>query len=181
MVTTTTIHRALSEAWKRYPLSYRLRGMWFSRLLTHSGWLACGPGRPWPKARNLGGVIEVGSCLLYSGVRLEAGNGARLSVGTGTFLNRNVEIIAWREVLIGSYCMIGWDVVIMDTDQHAMPGRELDNRPVHIGDRVWIGARAMVLKGVTVGDDAIVGAGAIVTRDVPAGAVVTGPAARVIR
>ncbi len=69
--------------------------------------------------------------------------------------------------------------MILDTDQHPIPGRGLDNRPVRIGDRVWIGARALILKGVTVGDRAIIGASAIVTHDVPAGAVVTGPAARV--
>ena len=77
--------------------------------------------------------------------------------------------------------MIGWDVLIMDTDQHPIPDRGLDNRPVRIGDRVWIGARATVLKGVNIGDDAVIGAGAIVTHDVPAGAVATGPAAQVVR
>ena len=86
-------------------------------------------------------------------------------------------VVAWKEVAIGRDCMIGWDVLIMDTDQHPLPGRGLDNRPVRIGDGVWIGARATILKGVTIGDGAIVGACAVVTRDVPAGAVVTGPSA----
>jgi acetyltransferase-like isoleucine patch superfamily enzyme len=127
--------------------------------------------------RNLGGRLEAGNCLFFPGVRLEVGRDARLSIGTGTYLNRDTEVIAWNEVTIGADCMIGWDVLIMDTDQHPLPGRGLDNRPVRIGDRVWIGARATVLKGVTIGDGAIVGACAVVTRDVPPGAVVTGPAA----
>ena len=104
-----------------------------------------------------------------------------LSIGTGTYLNRGTEVIAWREVSIGRDCMIGWDVVIMDTDQHPIPGRGIDNRPVRIGDRVWIGARAIVLKGVTIGDGAVIGAGAIVTHDVPPGAFAAGPAAQLIR
>jgi acetyltransferase-like isoleucine patch superfamily enzyme len=49
--------------------------------------------------------------------------------------------------------------------------------PVMIGDQTWIGCRALILKGVHVGDGAVIEAGAIVTRDVPAGAMVTEPAA----
>lgn len=164
----------------RYPLGYRIRGWWLSRQFNQSGWLACAPGSPRPRVRNLGGWIEAGNCLFSPGVRLEVGPRARLSIGTGTFVNRNVEIIAWQDVSIGQYCLIGWDVIVMDTDQHATPGRGLVNRPVRIGDRVWIGARALILKGVTIGDGAVIGAGAIVTRDVPHGAVVTGPSAQVI-
>jgi acetyltransferase-like isoleucine patch superfamily enzyme len=161
----------------RYPLRNRLWGWWVSRHFTRAGWLACAPGFPKVRVRNLGGWLEAGNCLFFPGVRLEVGSGGRLSIGTGTYLNRNTEVIAWNEVTIGADCMVGWDVLVMDTDQHPAPGRGPDNRPVRIGDRVWIGARATILKGVTIGDDATVGACAVVTRDVPAGAVVTGPRA----
>jgi acetyltransferase-like isoleucine patch superfamily enzyme len=177
----TAARRRVAARIGRYPLTYRLWGWWLARRFTRAGWLACAPGFPKPRVRNMGGVLEAGNCLFFPGVRLEVGEGARLSIGTGTYLNRNTEVIAWREVTIGQDCMIGWDVLIMDTDQHPVPGRGLDNRPVHIGDRVWIGARAMILKGVTIGDGAIVGAGAIVTHDVPAGAVAIGPSAEVVR
>jgi acetyltransferase-like isoleucine patch superfamily enzyme len=170
--------RRVRERMGRYPLRYRFWGWWVARRFTRAGWLACVPGFPKVSVRNLGGVVEAGNCLFFPGVRLEVGRGGRLNIGTGTYLNRNTEIIAWREVTIGSDCMIGWDVLIMDTDQHPLPGRGLDNRGVHIGDGVWIGARATILKGVTIGDGAIVGACAVVTRDVPAGAVVTGPSAQ---
>jgi len=50
--------------------------------------------------------------------------------------------------------------------------------PVAIGRRVYIGADAIVLPGVTIGDDAVVGAGSVVTHDVPPGAVVAGNPAR---
>ncbi len=163
---------------RRYPLTYRLWGWWLSRRFTQAGWLACAAGFPKPRVRNLGGMLKAGNCLFYPGVRLEVGKGGSLTIGTGTYLNRNTEVIAWNEVTIGHNCMIGWDVLIMDTDQHPIPGRGLDNRPVRIGDRVWIGARALILKGVTVGNGAIIGAGAIVTHDVPPGAVVTGPSAQ---
>jgi acetyltransferase-like isoleucine patch superfamily enzyme len=161
----------------RFPLGHRLLGLWASRRFTRHGWISCVPGLPLLKVRNLGGTVEAGNCLFYPGVRLEVGRSARLSIGTGTYLNRNTEVIAWTEVTIGAGCMIGWDVLIMDTDQHPLPDRSLDNRPVHIGDHVWIGARATILKGVTIGNGAIIGACAVVTHDVPAAGVVTGPSA----
>jgi acetyltransferase-like isoleucine patch superfamily enzyme len=52
---------------------------------------------------------------------------------------------------------------------------------VIIGNDVWIGANAVILKGVTIGDGAVVGAGAVVTSDVPPGAVVAGNPAKVIK
>lgn len=52
---------------------------------------------------------------------------------------------------------------------------------IKIGNDVWIGARAIILDGVTIGDGAIVGAGAVVTKDVPAYAVVGGVPAKILR
>jgi acetyltransferase-like isoleucine patch superfamily enzyme len=131
--------------------------------------------------RNLGGSIEVENCTFFPGVRLECWAGASIRIGNGTYLNRNVEIIAQREVAIGRDCQISWDVVIMDTDQHGFQGEVPIPKAVRLGDRVWIGCRTIILKGVTIGDEAIVGAGSVVTKDVPAGAVVAGVPARVIR
>ncbi len=173
----------MRELWSRLlrlRLTERFWGLLAARKFTRAGWISCAPGFPKVRVKNLGGTLEVGSCLFFPGVRLEVGHEASLRIGTGTFLNRNAEIIAWDEVTIGEYCEIGWDVIIMDTDQHPLPGRGFDYRPVHIGDRVWIGARAIILKGVTIGDGAIVGAGAVVTHDVPSGGIAVGPAAVVM-
>jgi maltose O-acetyltransferase len=52
--------------------------------------------------------------------------------------------------------------------------------PVEIGRSVFIGARAIVLKGVTIGDGAVIGAGAVVTRDVEPGSIVAGNPARAV-
>lgn len=84
---------------------------------------------------------------------------------------------------IGEHCTLSWDVQLLDTDFHALivDGAERPSvAPLRLGDRVWIGTRAVVLKGVTIGDGAVVAAGAVVTSDVPAGAVVGGVPARVI-
>ena len=140
----------------------------------HGGWLL-------PTIENRGGRIEIGNAALFPGVRLEVWKGAEISIGNGTYLNRNTEVVAAQSVRIGRDCMIARDVLIMDTDQHALPGQPLQIAPVVVEDRVWIGARAIILKGVHLGHDSIVGAGAIVTRSVPPHTVVVGPPARPIR
>jgi acetyltransferase-like isoleucine patch superfamily enzyme len=137
-------------------------------------------GLPFPSIENHGGRIEIGNCGVFNGVRFECWSGALIRIGDGTYLNRGTEIVAGRSVTIGRDCMIARDVIVMDTDQHAVPGFGLQVDPVEIGDRVWIGARVIVLKGVHIGDDAIVAAGAVVTRDVPAHGVAAGVPARII-
>jgi acetyltransferase-like isoleucine patch superfamily enzyme len=82
--------------------------------------------------------------------------------------------------VVGADCAISWDVTITDSDEHWQHHVEMV-QPVRIGDHVWIGARAAVLKGVTIGDGAIVAAGAVVVDDVPAGALAAGVPARIVR
>lgn len=107
-----------------------------------------------------------------------------LSVGEGTFLNNDVRIVARRAITIGRDCGISWEVLIMDTDMHpvAVAGEQREpTAPVSIGDHVWIGARATVLKGVSIGDGAVVAAQSVVVSDVPSRALVAGSPARVVR
>lgn len=70
--------------------------------------------------------------------------------------------------------------MITDSDYHPINGQDPD-APVTIGEHVWIGSRSIVMKGVTIGDGAIVAAGSVVTKDVPAGALVAGVPAQVVR
>jgi acetyltransferase-like isoleucine patch superfamily enzyme len=158
-----------------------LLGLLLRLRLPRAGILVVMGGWHLPEVDDRGGRIEVGDCAFFPGVRLECWRGARILIGDGTYLNRNTEIVAARSVRIGRDCKIGRDVLVMDTDQHPLPGRALAVEPVVIEDRVWVGARAIILKGVTIGHDAVVGAGAIVTRDVPPNAVVAGQPAHVLR
>jgi len=130
--------------------------------------------------KNNGGEISVESCCFEAGVLLEVHRGGSLTIGKGTYINRNCTLIAAQSVRIGRWVKIGWDVVIMDTDLHGHSGHPPTSKPVVIEDEVWIGCRALILKGVHVGRGAIIAAGAIVTKDVPPGTIVASPAAEVI-
>jgi acetyltransferase-like isoleucine patch superfamily enzyme len=103
---------------------------------------------------------------------------ARLEIGSNTYLNERCQISVFDRVSIGANCAIAWDVHVTDSDQHVLDGKP-HIAPITIGDRVWIGARSTILKGVTIGDGAVVAAGSLVTRDVPAGALVAGAPASV--
>jgi len=176
-----TLAQRVRQKLRRHSILSLLLGVALRFRFSRAGLIVREPGLPFIKVRNDGGRIEVENCTFYPGVRLDCWRGARITIGNGTYLNRNAEIVAQREVTIGRDCKIAWDVVIMDTDLHGVGNAPAVAAPVRIGDRVWIGCRAIVLKGVTIGSGAVIGAGAIVTSDVPPDAVVVGPAARVIR
>ena len=124
-----------------------------------------------------------GVVSLQRGVRVVVDSG-RLTIGHGTNVNgTGTKLLCALEITIGEHCTLSWDVQVLDHDFHALTVDGLERpsvAPVRIGDRVWVGTRAVVLKGVTIGDGAVVAAGAVVTSDVPPGAVVGGVPARVI-
>jgi acetyltransferase-like isoleucine patch superfamily enzyme len=159
------------------PLSAFWRGLLLRRHFQCTGLVLVLPGGPRPVVKNRGGTIVVESCSFERGVRIEVHCGATLSIGKGSYLNYNVHIVTAKSVSIGRNVKVGWDVVIMDTDLHGYAGQPAHARPIVIEDDVWVGCRALILKGVRVGKGAIIGAGAIVTRDVPPLTVVAGPSA----
>jgi UDP-3-O-[3-hydroxymyristoyl] glucosamine N-acyltransferase len=126
-------------------------------------------------------VVVGDDVLLSSGVRLHLRDaGARIELGARSFLNYRTEIVAHDRVRVGADCLLAWDVQVVDSDSHSVDGRP-HTAPVVIGDGVWIGCRATVLKGVTVGDGAVVAAGSVVVSDVPARCLVGGNPARLLR
>ena len=110
---------------------------------------------------------------------------AIIRVGNNVRLN-GAGIQAATSVTVGDDCILG-SCTIVDTDHHAVaidrrrPGAPVATSPIVIEDNVWIAGGAVILKGVRVGRDAVVGFGSVVTSDVPAGAVVAGNPARVVR
>lgn len=128
------------------------------------------------------GVIEVnGGFNMYAGSYVRIVKGGKL-VLDGGFINEGVEITCASNITIGEGATIGRGVIVRDYDGHNidLPGFEIA-KPIVIGRNVWIGQRAMILKGVSIGDGAIIGAGSVVTKDVPSGSIVAGNPARIIK
>jgi coenzyme F420-reducing hydrogenase beta subunit len=100
----------------------------------------------------------------------------------GGFMHEGVHITCGEYIKIGKNAHIAKDVIIRDLDGHYIEDSTYRTaKPVIIGDNVWIGYRAMILKGVTIGDGAIIAAGAVVTKDVPANSIAAGNPAKIIR
>lgn len=140
------------------------------------------PRNPWDVALEDEVGLDDYVVLLSTGRRLDA---PRIRIGSHTYVNRFTMLDASDSIVVGQRCMIGPSCYITDHDHGIEAGTPIAQQALRsartsIGNDVWIGAGAVVLKGVTVGDGAIVGAGAVLTKDVPAGAVVVGVPARVV-
>ena len=150
---------------------------------------------------SLGGKAEIGDGFhIRTGVsNTEVGSvGCRIRVGPKGVLkirNRvgmsNATIVCDDSVTIGDDVFIGGGVQIFDTNFHSTDAaiRTLEHEdksqvrtaPISIGSRVFIGANAIVCKGVVIGDEAVIAAGAVVAHPVPAGETWAGNPARRVR
>jgi len=114
--------------------------------------------------------------------------GAEVHVARGSRLV-GCHIHAWRRVLIGEYCLIAANTVIMDSHGHSTQDADALRRhltqdepeEIVVGDHVWIGLNSIITKGVRIGRGSIVAAGSVVTRDVQPFTLVGGCPAREIR
>lgn len=150
-------------------------------------------------AQNRADRIHIGPRSMVRGELFVFGHGGRISVGSDCYIGEHSRIWSGVSVTISDHVLISHGVSIMDNLTHPIdpiarrrqvraiyesghPRQiELDDRPVTIERDAWIGAHALVLRGVTIGEGAIVAAGAVVTKDVPAYSVVAGNPARIIR
>lgn len=125
------------------------------------------------KVRGNFDIYYGGDIICFTGSSLELGNG---------FCNSNLILRCMEKIVIGEGVAISHNVTIMDSDAHdILDGKHQKTQPVKIGNHVWIGTGAKILKGVTIGDGAIVAAGAVVVKDIPAGCMVAGVPAKVIK
>jgi acetyltransferase-like isoleucine patch superfamily enzyme len=102
---------------------------------------------------------------------------------SGSTIKATASITIGNNVLIGSGCLIS------DNDSHPIhyQDRILGNNnktkscPIKIKDNVFIGARSIILKGITIGEGAVIGAGSVVSKDVPPLSIVCGNPAKVVK
>ena len=130
--------------------------------------------------KHIGARIEPGAIIRD---RVEIGEGAVIMmgaiinigavIGEGTMIDMGA--VLGGRAIVGKHSHVGAGAVLAGVVEPPSA------TPVTVGDNVLIGANAVVIEGVRVGDHAVVAAGAVVTQDVPAGAVVAGVPARVIK
>ncbi|WP_195955452.1 sugar O-acetyltransferase [Clostridium saudiense] len=111
--------------------------------------------------------------------------GYNITVGDNFYTNTNCCILDCAKVTIGNNVWIGPNVGIY-TPNHAFDSKERTDGyekslPIEIGDNVWIGGGVTIIGGVKIGSNSIIGAGSVVTKNIPAGVIVAGNPAKVIR
>lgn len=141
---------------------------------------------------NIGTESNIEATIVLEKDGVEVRIGSRTHVGGGTLLD------AACGIEIGDDVLIAFEVLLMDHDSHSVhfESRQYDarnwmrgskdwthveRRPIRIDNKVWLGARSIVLKGVTIGEGAVIGAGSVVTRDVPPWTLVCGNPAKIVR
>ncbi len=140
-----------------------------------------------PCSMHLGRNAQVsidGTVQIHRGTRVFVHDGARLEIGTRSYINDCSTVTCFEHIQIGSGCSISWNTNILDTNVHELVVQGSSRRRsqcVRIGNGVWIGTGATILAGVTIGDGAVVAAGSVVTADVPSRTVAAGNPARVVR
>lgn len=137
-----------------------------------------------PLSRNIRGCIY-------------AGEGASIQIGNNVGISSS-SIRAKESITIGNNVLIGGDCIIIDTDSHSLDskvrnsgevnckGMSLDSlaaksRPIVIENDVLIGARCIVLKGVTIGARSVIGSGSVVAKSIPPDCIAAGNPCKVIR
>lgn len=143
--------------------------------------------------------IAIGAHSLIQGELFVFAHGGRICIGESCFVGPGTRVWSASSIEIGDRVLISHNVNVFDSLTHPLSPRkrhaqfqsiasrghpksiELDEEPVRIGDDAWVGAGAIILKGVSIGPRAVVGAGAVVTHDVPAATIVAGNPARPIR
>jgi acetyltransferase-like isoleucine patch superfamily enzyme len=141
----------------------------------------------WPHQVAFGArcVVEPGSAFKFDGIYRP---GPAMRFGDGVFIGRGCEFNIRRGLVVGANGLIASGCRFIDHDHgfadRTVPmNRQADGAelPIEIGEDVWIGANAVVLKGVTIGRGAIIAAGSVLTRSVGAHEIWGGVPARKLR
>jgi acetyltransferase-like isoleucine patch superfamily enzyme len=170
-------------------LGYRY--LW-RRLLTPAGWRWRSDG-PFFLGKGLELKIEPRGEIRFGrftwigdGTKIRCHEGV-VEIGEKTVMGQECTISAYQHVRIGNECVIADRAMFIDFDhgivevERPIRLQGIYKRDVEVGNNVWIGYGACILRGVSIGDNAVIGTNSVVTKDVPANAVVGGIPARIIR
>ncbi len=132
--------------------------------------------------------LRIGKHTTIMGLPRMYGKGSihrRLSVGDYVVMNIGCHLDLNDSIMIAARVSLGQEVIILTTSHRIGDSKQRAGKgttmPVTINTGAWIGARALILPGVTIGAGSIVGAGAVVTKDIPPNMLAAGVPARILR
>ena len=186
--------RSSALLWAQKWRWYQRNALPWNRARIHWELMRRGAFARWPIEGNVlealrEGRLAVGEGALFEpGVWITTPGQARVRIGEGTFLNRNVMVAAHELVEIGAHCMLANGCFVSDAnhryDDLSRPitwqGFE-GKGPTRIGDNCWLGANVVVTGGVTIGERCVIGANSVVTRDIEPFSIAAGTPAKVLR
>ena len=133
----------------------------------------------------IGAGTAFGGRVRVVGMSASASRSSSVTIGTNCWVNDGCTFDTSAEITLGNGVALGHEVMLLTSTHEIGPqfyraGRSID-LPIIVGDGAWIGARAVVLPGVTIGRGAVVAAGSLVNRSVADNVLVAGVPARVVR
>lgn len=123
------------------------------------------------------GKIEFGNMVkILNGNMLAVRENGNLRIDDEVYINRNCQIVCYKNIFIGKNVKIGPNVVIMDNDHsygsNGIIKGKFKSSDIEIGENVWIGANTIILRGSKIGNNTIIGAGSLIKGNIPSNSVV---------
>lgn len=115
-------------------------------------------------------IWQVSGKVSFHG-KTSIGHGSKISVrghlelGSDFNITAESTIVCAKEICFGNDCLVSWDVLVMDTDEHPIFNAEQQrinpDAPIRVGNHVWIGCKCLLLKGSKLSDNTVVAAGTV--------------------
>ena len=117
-------------------------------------------------------IWQVSGTVGFGG-KASIGHGSKLSIRgdltLGADFNMTAEstIVCAKNIRFGNDCLLSWDILVMDTDEHPLYDKEHKrinpDKPIIVGNHVWIGCKCVLLKGAEIPDNTVLAAGTLLT------------------
>ena len=133
-----------------------------------------------------GKVVFKGRAGFGAGAKIAVGRGVTLTFGDQFLMTARSELACFKEISFGDNCLLSWNILVMDTDEHPVYDEEGNHinhdQPITIGNKVWIGCRSTILKGTVVVDGCIIGAGTLANKKFKEkNCIIAGSPARIVK